>query len=225
MNDTADTLVFLPAWNEEDNLPVGARRDTTRASAGRRPGRRRRLDRPDGRGGSRARRGGGLVRRQQGPPRGNCRRLRVRSRARIRLLHARRRRRPASRRGARAPAGACSFGRLRRSRRLALRERRRLRSVSVQAFGAAPLRDGAAAALDERGAPEALLRRDQRDVRGEREGDGGPGAPVHDAKRPRSRRSCASRRRACGWTRCRSTCARARAASRSSGERRHSWSS
>ena len=50
-------------------------------------------------------------------------------------------------------------------------------------FGTALLRRSMNVALR-----TALLRRDQRHVRGEREGDGDPRAPVHDTKRPRSRR-------------------------------------
>ena len=66
MSATRETLVFIPAWNEEESLPVVL--DELRRSCQRpRSRRRRRVDRPDGRGCRRARRRGSLVRREPGP--------------------------------------------------------------------------------------------------------------------------------------------------------------
>ena len=63
----SDTLVFIPAWNEEDEPPRRARRAARRAAGRRRARRRRRLDRPHRRGRARARRGGALARREPRP--------------------------------------------------------------------------------------------------------------------------------------------------------------
>ena len=75
----SDTLVFIPAWNEEENLPAVLDELHDRARRSRRPRRRRRLDRRNGRP-SRARTARrSFVRREPRTARGNRRRLRVRA--------------------------------------------------------------------------------------------------------------------------------------------------
>ena len=121
-----DTLVFIPAWNEEAEPAGRARRAAARAARGRRPRRRRRLHRRDGDRGARRRRRGALVRREPRAPERHRGGVRVGTRARLRLLRPRRRGRPASGGRAEAAARAGALGVGRRRRRLPLRERRRL---------------------------------------------------------------------------------------------------
>ena len=189
----SDTLVFLPAWNEEDNLPAvldEVHRELPAADV---------LVVDDG-----STDGTADVAREHGaevvsfggqprPPGRHCSGIRLCGGARIRVLRARGRRRPASRGGARAAAGARAGRRLRRRGRLALRQRRRLCPLPVQAFRATPARHGASTALDGSRPRQAFLRRDQRHVCGEREGDGSARASVHD-RSARGRSAPAPRR-------------------------------
>ena len=146
-----DTLVFIPAWNEEDNLPAVLDGAAPRAAGRGRSRHRRRLDRRHGRG--RARRTAPRSSRSA-----TNRGLRPASRPatarrptqRLRVLRARRRRRAAPGRRAAAPARAASGRGVRRRRRLAVRDRRGLRGAALHAEPRAPLRHLAAAPLDGR---------------------------------------------------------------------------
>ena len=80
---------------------------------------------------------------------------------------------------------------LRRRGRLPLRERRGLsRRTATRRRGPRRLRHGVAAAVDGGRAAPAVPRRDERHVRGQRAGDAGARASRTRAGRPRSRRCC-----------------------------------
>ena len=129
----SDTVVFIPAWNEEENLPAVLDELHEQLPRGGRPRRRRRLDRPHGRRRARARGGGAVAGDEPGPADRDRRRLPLGARPRLRVLRARRRRRPASRGGARAAARARARGRVRRRGRLPVRLRGGLRAVPLPA--------------------------------------------------------------------------------------------
>ena len=82
MAPDADTLVFIPAWNEEENLPAVLDELRQRAPRRGRPRRRRRLDRRARRRGQRGRRRGRLVRREPRPARRHRRGLPLRATSR-----------------------------------------------------------------------------------------------------------------------------------------------
>ena len=137
-----DTVVFIPALNEEDNLPaVLAELRAGPARRGRR-GDRRRLDRRHGAGRPRGGAGGGLVRREPRPAGRDRGGLRLRGRARLRLLRARRRRRAASRgrAGAAARDGARRARATSRSARASRRAKATARAATCRArpAGSAP---------------------------------------------------------------------------------------
>ena len=184
-----DTIVFIPAWNEEENLPAvldelaaglpaadvlvvddGSTDRTAEIAA-------------------EQRRAGALVRREPRPPRRDRSRVRVRARARLRLRRPRRRRRPAP---GRTSSRACSrsFARARptspsaraSSAATGYAEYRYEPSPSRR-FGTALLRRGMKAAL---GRP--VPRRDQRDVRGQRAARCRSSPSRTRAARPRSSR-------------------------------------
>ena len=123
MSSRPDTVVFIPAWNEEENLPgVLAELATVLPDADV-------LVIDDGSTDATAaiaREAGAIVvsfGENRGLRAGIAAGYREAARARLRVLRPGRRRRPASRRGARAAARARALGRLRRRRRVALRGR------------------------------------------------------------------------------------------------------
>ena len=160
----SDTVVFIPAWNEEQNLPAVFDDLRTPARRGR-PRRRRRLHRPHGRGCAGARRGGAVPGREQGAARRDRGRLSLGARARIRVLRSRRRRRPAPRGRALAAARPSSGRPLRRRGRIALRIGRRIRALPVQARPRATVRDRRAPSRDGCRARPSFRRRDERPLR------------------------------------------------------------
>ena len=144
----SDTLVFIPAWNEEDNLPAVL--DALHAEL------------PDAdvlvvddgstdRTADVAREHGAEVHSlgiEPRPPLRHRRRVPLRTRARLRVLRPRRRRRPAPAGRARAPARAGARRRVRRRRRLAVRLRRRLSRVPLPPEPGASLRHRCPSARD-----------------------------------------------------------------------------
>ena len=123
----SDTLVFIPAWNEEGNLPgvlealqPSFLRSTCWWSTTARP--------TDRRGRARARRGGGVIRREPRAAGGDRGRVPLGARARVRVLRSGRRRRAAPAGGAGAAARAGAGRCVRRRSRLALRRRARATS-------------------------------------------------------------------------------------------------
>ena len=166
-----DTLVFIPAWNEEDNIAAVLDELRSGLPVDRRPRRRRRLDGRDGGGCARPRSRGSLVRRQPRPARRDRRRLRLRRRARIRAGRSGRRRRPASGRRARASARDREERAGRRRRRVALRDRRGLRGVPLRAVLEQETRHVGASPRDANRSRTPVPRRDERDVCGEPAGD------------------------------------------------------
>ena len=124
----------------------------------------------------------GLVRREPRPARGHRRRLPRSGRAGLRVLRARRRRRPAP--GGRA-ARACSSSSartLRCRRRVALRGRARLCAATATRRAARALRHRPAAEGDARSARPAVPRPDVRDGRRERQGDARDGRAVRQRR-------------------------------------------
>ena len=180
--DARDTIVFIPAWNEEDNLPDvleelhaelpdahvlvvdDGSTDRTAAVA--------------------ADHGAEVLSFGEQPrPAGRHRgRLRARCRAGLRLLRPHRRRRAAPAGRAAPPARARALRGVRRRRRLALRQRRRLRGLSLRARGHSQARHRAVAPRDAVRARPAVPRRDERPLRGGREGAADPRPAVHERR-------------------------------------------
>ena len=158
----SDTLVFIPAWNEEANLPGvrDALRDALPDAAV--------LVVDDGstdRTAEVASEHGAQVHSlgsNQGLRFGIAAGYPLRTRSRLRLLRSRRCRRPASGLRAEAPARARAHRSVRRRGGLALRLRRRVRAVPLRAEPFTPVRHGSAAARDARRPRSAVQRRDER---------------------------------------------------------------
>ena len=133
-----DTVVFIPAWNEEANLPDVLDRAARRAAGRGRARRRRRLDRRHGRGRARGRRGGALVRREPRPADRRHRGRATAGRPSTATASAAASTPTASiRRTSCAAARARPLRRVRRGRRLALRLRRGLsRATATRRSGA-----------------------------------------------------------------------------------------